>query len=174
MPTFTLIQSVTVTGTSTNSVVFNSIPQTYTDLILYMSAKSLTTSDADNVDVKYNSVTSYTGYRFYADGGSLVNNSYNNGVPALTIGSGISGSANQFSSNRVQIYNYATPSVVKSATSWGGYTFNVGGTTYAKNGWHTVKPTSDDEAITSLTLTCATGSNFAPNSTFYLYGIKNA
>jgi hypothetical protein len=174
MPTFVLISSNTVSGSSTNTVTFSSIPQTFTDLVIYMSAKSLLDSDADNINVKYNSVNSYTGTRFYADGGSLVTNTYNNGIPALTLGSGSSVSGNQFSSNRIQIYDYTNSSRVKSATSWGGYTWEVGGTTYARNGWHTVKPTSDDTAITSLTLTLSSNSNFGDNSTFYLYGIKNS
>lgn len=176
MPTFALIQAVTVSGSSTDTVQFNNIPQTFTDLILYVSAKSQFSSDSDTINLRYNSIASYSGNRFYADGGSLVDNSYTSGIPIQIIGSSISGSSNQFSSNRVQIYDYTNSTNVKSAISWGGYTFNVGGTTYAKNGWSYVKPSAGQSSapITSLTLTNASGSNFVANSTFYLYGIKNA
>jgi hypothetical protein len=174
MPTFSLIQSITVSGNSTNSVVFNSIPQSFTDLIIYTSARSLFSSDSDNMNIKYNSITSYSGWRFYADGGSLVNNTYTTGIPALIIGNN-TGNTDDFSHNRIQIYDYTNSTNVKTASSWGGYVWQTSGTTYAKNGWHYVKPSAGQStaAITSLTLDLSSGSNFHPDSTFYLYGIKN-
>jgi hypothetical protein len=175
MPTFGLIQSITVSGTSTNSVNFNSIPQTFTDLILYASVRSRFGSDSDNMQIKYNSINSYAGWRFYADGGSLVDNSYNNAIPALVIADNV-GNADDFSHNRIQIYDYTNSTNVKTASSWGGYVWQTGGTTYAKNGWHYVKPADGQStaAITSLTINLSSAGNFHADSTFYLYGIKNA
>ena len=174
MPTFNLIQSNTVSGTSTNSINFSSIPQTYTDLVLYMSVRSRTNNDSDTVDLKYNSITGYTGYRFFVqDGGFIINNSYNNGIPALVAGNTVS-SATTFSHNRIQIYDYTNTTNTKPATSWGGWIYETGGNTSAKNGWHYVMPTDGEStaAITSLTLTLASSANFHADSTFYLYGIK--
>lgn len=175
MATFGLIQSITVSGTSTNSVNFNSIPQIFTDLVIYMSVRSRSSSDSDSINIKYNSITSYSGWRFYADGGSLVDNAYTGGIPALTIGNN-TGNADDFSHNRIQIYDYTNSDNVKTASSWGGYVWQTSGTTYAKNGWHYVMPTDGQStaAITSLTLELSSGSNFHADSTFYLYGIKNA
>jgi hypothetical protein len=175
MPTFVLIQSNTVSGTSTNSVHFNSIPQTFTDLVIYASVRSQLSSDSDTIQIKYNSITSYSGWRFYADGGSLIDNSYTTGIPALTIGNS-TGNADDFSHNRIQIYDYTNSTNVKTASSWGGYIWATGGTTYAKNGWHYVKPAAGQStaAITSLTIDLSSASNFHADSTFYLYGIKNS
>jgi hypothetical protein len=175
MSAFKLIQSNTVSGTSTNSINFNSIPQTFTDLVIYMSVRSRSGTDSDNVSLRYNSITDYTGYRFYADGGSLVNNSYNDGIPALVVAQNV-GSSTTFSHNRIQIYDYTNTTNTKPATSWGGYVWQTSGTTYAKNGWHYVMPTDGQStaAITSLTLELSSGSNFHADSTFYLYGISNA
>jgi len=164
--TYTLIEAKSLTST-TASITFSSIPQTYTDLLIkYSGRTSRSDGTADSVDVSFNSSTSNFSGRILYGSGSSVGTS----TTSRWLGSENSGAstASTFANVEAYIPNY-TGSTYKSV-SVDAVTENNGTEAYSYLGavlW------SNTSAITSITLTPAIGS-FVQYSTFYLYGIKNS
>jgi hypothetical protein len=163
--THTLIEAKTLT-TNTASVTFSSIPQTYTDLKIVMSARSTQASLAVSVFFTFNASTSnFSSKVLYGDGSSAASFSSARYAGSVT---GSSATASTFNNTDIYIPNY-TSSNYKSY-SVDSVTETNGATIFAYLGaglW------SDTPAITSLTLTPDAG-DFVQYSTFYLYGISNS
>ena len=165
--TFELISSVTL-GTAAASIDFTSIPSTYTDLVLKVSARTSDASYGQVANLSFNGSTSnFTARTIYGDGGSVASNSTARyGVWV----SGSSSTASTFGNGEIYIPNYAG-STNKSYSS-DAVTENNGGATTAyavfiSGLW------SNTAAINQITLTAGAG-NFVQYSNFYLYGVKNA
>ena len=166
--TYKLISSVTVGSDGPSTINFTSIPTTYTDLVIKLSARS-TIADGD-LKINFNSVT--TGYsRFvlqgsgsYVIGGSTVSDSWIGVIP------GTGQNANIFSNTEIYISNYAGSNY--KSFSVDNVFENNGMTAYTNlisRLW------SNTNAITSISLSALSGSlTFAQHSTAYLYGISNA
>ena len=174
--TFNLIGSYTVSGASTSSITFSSIPSSYTDLCLYVSSRAVATNYNLNYLVQYNLLStssSYSGdFAYYATGGAstVLNNQTQAGGPVAIITSvaDSTGIANFFSYNWSYIGNYNS-TVAKQERMYVG-------STDASVGiwdWGHARPPST-EAITSLTIKELSSNVFIADSTFYLYGIKNS
>jgi len=175
MATFTKIASQTI-STPANVVTFSSIPQTYTDLKILISARS-SSVDAfrENLIIGFNSQVSNTGYSWIGMYSYLTGTGSNKNPAAYRIIGDLPSNpatSNTFSNSEIYIPSYtsATPhtflgeSVVENNgfdafLSWSGVLFNGG-----------------SEAITSVSIFCASSgaTNFVANSTFELYGIKNS
>lgn len=166
--TYILIASNTVGSGGTAQVDFNSIPQTYTDLLIKTStnASSLTV-----LRMRFNSVSSndYTQMVFRGTGAATakftnagwdslayLSPSYNNDGTSL------------FSNNEYYIPNY-TSSTNKFIS--GDSVTEANATTAYQIMYAGVL--GNTSAITSISFTPASGT-FAQHSTFYLYGIKNS
>ena len=167
--TFTLIEAKTLSS-NTSSVTFTSIPNTYTDLVIKVSAKSTATRTASGVHIQFNgSSSNFSGTRLYGDGNGGYG-SYSSGNFAIAVVGTQTAANNIFSNGEIYIPNY---------TSGNNKPFSVDSITennaadaiadFVAGLW------SDSAAITSFTLITDTpGSEyFTSNSTFYLYGIKN-
>jgi hypothetical protein len=168
--TYTLIASSTASGSS-GVITFTSIPQTFTDLLIKVSARASTDTQSAPTLMSINSNSSNLTFKRIQGAGS--------GTPISQSGSGTGGAggiftsgndftANVFGSGEVYIPNYTSSNYksysIDSTTennATGSYLSLVAGL------W------SDTAAITSLTFTQEVG-NTANNSTFYLYGIKNS
>jgi hypothetical protein len=165
--TMTLIASQTL-ASAVSSVTFSSIPSTYTDLQLVVSARGTTQYDNGG----------YV-YYFYPNGATTnLSMKYLNGSgSAATSGSDTSAfvymtpsdyTASTFSNNSIYMQNYtssnykyySTDSVMENNATAANRSLQAGL-------W------SQTTAISSLTLTTASA-NFAVYSSFYLYGIKNS
>ena len=161
--TYTLIEAKTL-GSSTASVTFTSIPQTYTDLKVVYSARSTQASIAVGVAFTFNASTSnFSSVVLYGDGATAAG--FNSARYAGSV-TGSTATANTFNNTDIYIPNY-TSSNYKSY-SVDSVTENNATESYAylaSGLW------SDTTALTSLTLTPDNGS-FVQHSTFYLYGIK--
>ena len=171
--TYKLISSVTVGGGGAASISFTSIPATYTDLVVLVSARSARSDDyRDELHIRFNS-----------DGG----NNYSNRIlqgNATSTGSGstsatdyikkgtmpgATATANTFSNNLIYIPNYAG-STVKSVSRDEVTENNSATNNYLElsaGRW------SGTAAITTITFTPEV-STFVQYSTAYLYGISNA
>jgi len=162
------IQTVTVGAGGASSIAFTSIPQTYTDLVIKICARSTRAGADDDIYISYNgSATSYA-YRYFqgyvtsarASSGS---SQYVGAMPAS------GATTNTFGNAEICIPNY-TSSNYKSINS-DSVTENNSATAYEalimlmSNLW------SNTSSITSITLTSGTGSNFAQYSTATLYGV---
>ena len=162
--TFTLIEGKTL-GATTSAITFSSIPSTYTDLKMVVSARK-NSSGTDAFYVTVNGSVSATSNR-YADGtGSSTRSGTANTYQILAVGS--DSAANIFGSGEMYIPNYATSFtkiiVCDSTTESTGTESYIGMNTSI---------CSTTTAITSITLT-PVGGSFVASSTFYLYGINNS
>lgn len=151
---------------SANSITFNNIPQTYTDLQIVISARSTTSSYIDYCTAWYNGDRNsiYTDTYVYASNGGTGSSGDNattavniGAYPAATSGTGVFGSINYYMPN-YRSSNY------KSAMS----DFVLDASTYNLGCWATLYSSSN--AITSVSFYAGSG-NFASGSTFSLYGI---
>jgi hypothetical protein len=156
-----------------NSITFNNIPQTFTDLKLVLSGRSSYTPSpvvTDGVDFflylnSDNAGTSYSDNRFYGNG-SVVGADRSSNQPyvsfALLTGSGAT--ANTFGSADFYLPNYTSANFKSWATETVGENNNA-------TGWCTLYAGlwQSTSAITSLTIL----SKSAPvqYSTFSLYGV---
>ena len=172
--TFRKIQTVTVGSGGSASIDFTSIPQTYTDLKIILSARDNRTSAVnDFARLAFNSDTTngnYTGILLYSDG-STANGYTFTSAAAYRYGGEINGpssTANCFSSSEIYIPNYrgsnnksySSESVVEMNSTTGLGTLVAGL-------W------SNTAAITSISLTPANGTLFLEYSSATLYGVAN-
>jgi len=163
--TFELIAAVTVGSGGSSTITFSSIPSTFTDLCLKVSAR-LDAVDTDNLLSFNGSTSSFTSRRLLGigsgSGSSDTPNRYAGQVNASSY------TASTFSNTEIYIPNYAG-STNKSYSVDTVVENNATGTPMALAAglW------SNTAAITSITLTANTG-NYVQHSTAYLYGVKNA
>jgi hypothetical protein len=162
--TYIAIATTTVGSGGAANIEFTSIPQTYTDLLLKVSARA----DAlqTTLIAEFNSSSSsYTTRYLYGDGsGAFSGNAslpYFGGVNPSTY------TANTFGSTEIYIPNYAG-STNKSLSSDSVIENNATAATAAM--WAGLW--SNTAAITSIKLTIAGSANFVQYSTATLYGIK--
>jgi hypothetical protein len=168
MPTYTKIASNTVGAGGVASVTFSSIPQTYTDLVLKVSARSTAGGAFNNCTIAFNgSSANFTSIWLGIAGTSAV--SYTQaafGVNHLFYIPASGATANTFGNGEIMFPNYRS-SNFKSFSADGA---NEDNNASIYEGL-TAGLWSQTAAITSLTVA---GNNFAQYSTFTLYGISNA
>lgn len=157
-----LIEKIKLTSTS-DSVVFNLIPQTYTDLKIFISARS--SDENDECLVLPNGTNANLSYLLSRVYGNNLNSA---SVLRLYIPRN-SFTANTFGNASVMFTNYANlrPKPI-SFDSVGEYDGSSDGSLAFNTGlWN------DSSPITSLTLKVNNSTTgFAANSAFYLYGIS--
>ena len=171
--TYTLISSNTLSS-SAASVTFSSIPSTYTDLVVKISARTdrATTSTGIRLTFNGSSAASYS-YVYVLGSGTTASSSRTSNNTVATFGSvaAATSTANTFSSHELYIPSYNNTSQNKPFSSSNAYENNTAAaelSAYA-NLW------SNTSAISSITFTQAgTGTNFVTGSSFYLYGVKNS
>jgi hypothetical protein len=165
--TYEPIQSQ-VLGSSQASVVFSTIPQTYTDLILIGNSRSAASNGAD-VGIQFNSDTgnNYSRTRIQGDGstaGSFRATNENKMFGGLHNVS--TDTANTFGANIWHIMNYSNSVTYK--------TLLIRGNRVNNNVFLSATLWRSTAAVTSITLTTDSGASFDTGSTFVLYGIKSA
>ncbi len=168
--TYTLISSTTL-GSTTASVTFSSIPQTYTDLLLKISSRTTNTSFGETIRIRPNNLTTNGSARVLRGFSGTSTSSYTySSVLATNNSLGDGATASTFASIDVYIPNY-TSSNYKSFSSDAVSENNAadGRQDIIASLWSTTA------AITSLILdNDSTPFSFTANSTFYLYGIRNS
>jgi hypothetical protein len=168
--TYTLISSSTVGGGGASSVTFSSIPNTYTDLKVVLSARTQSPYESDNAFVTFNGSSSGYSERVLFDiNGTVYSFSATSAyINWAGISSGNGATANTFGNSEFYIPNY-TSSNYKSLSADGVHENNSTPISLAI----TAALWSNTAAITSITLTPQNPS-FVGGSSFYLYGIKNS
>jgi hypothetical protein len=165
--TYVKIASTTVGAGGASSVTFSSIPQTYTDLVLKISARDDSAGGITSVRVRPNGLTTnLTTKRLYGYSGAA--GADQPGV-WLMMTSGSLTTANTFGNSEMYIFNYTSSNFKSSSID--AVMENNSATEYEleilAGLW------SDTAAITSLGIFPAVG-NSVQYSTFTLYGIKNS
>jgi len=165
--TFTLIASSTVGAGGASSIDFTSIPSTYTDLVLVCSLRVSRASVVNNTVIKFNgSSTSYSERVLYGNGSSA--GSYSD-TQIYDVNNAANSTASTFANSQFYIPNYAGSTNKSVSNDSVSETNATAATAQLVAGlW------SNTSAITSISLTDYSGTNFAQYSTAYLYGVKNA
>lgn len=170
MATYRLISSVTVGSGGQANIEFTSIPATYTDLVLKLSARSARAAERDSVELQFNNNTSgYSGRTVNGNGASAGSNTCygTSSINRMDV-NGTTSTSNTFSNIEFYIPNY-TGSNYKSVSIDSVYEDNTTNAfQYCIAGlW------SNTAAITSIKLGLEI-STYTQYSTAYLYGISNA
>lgn len=179
MPTtYSLIAQSILTATTT-SVTFSSIPATYTDLLLKISARSGDGGVAQQLVVQFNSITSndYSSLRVSGNSDTVrsVRNSDTYFYNDYTV-PGTGSLSSTFSNHEIYIPNYTSTAAyrtlsidgVQETNSSGAYEANI---TSGAHLWNF------SSAVSSIKLGVYDFSgivSFVSGSSFYLYGIKKS
>jgi hypothetical protein len=166
MTTYYLLSSVTAGAGGSANMTISGIPQTYTDLVITVSARSAWTGGFDGLGMYFNGSQSSITNRFLASDGSN-SSSTNSTYRSICSIPGDSQTANTFSNIQIYIPNY-TSSATKSIM-----VTNVS-ENYATTGLAniTAEQWANSAAITSVGFDTATsGLNLKQYSTVSLYGI---
>ena len=168
MAAYNLIATTTVGSGGAASIVFSGIPQTYTDLLLKVSLRSISSGTYDSIGVYLNGVQSDRTRRALTGTGSTV---YSNTSTYRDMGliNGNTSTANVFGSAELYFPNY-TSANFKSISSDSVWETNGASADIAMFAglWSSTAP------ITSIMLDNATsGLLYMQYSSASLYGIKN-
>lgn len=169
--THKLIETVTVGAGGAASIAFSSIPQTYTDILLFTSFR-LSSSGIEAVNFTFNSSTGANYNWSYVQGtGSSINvgaASNQTGFTEAMLTDGNTSTTNTFSNSMMYVANYSSTTLNKAL-----YIDDVeeenSSTAYMRL---TAGLWAQTTAISSIQITA--GSNFAQYSSASLYGIKNS
>ena len=165
--TYTLISSVTVGSGGAATIGFTSIPATYTDLVVKLSARINRATVLDGVNISFNGSTSgFTGV--YLEGSGSVASS-GTVTRFIGVGTGDTATASTFGNLDLYIPNYTSSN--NKCYSADSVTENNATTAYA---YLIAGLWSNSAAITSISLSPLIGTLFNQYSTAYLYGISNA
>jgi hypothetical protein len=170
MATYTLISS-NVLASSAASVTFSSIPATYTDLVVRVSARSDRANTQDDMRITFNSTTTNFSYTYLRGNGSTTTSSYVTADPYNWAGNipAANATSNTFGNGELYIPSYLA-SQNKPSSAIMAMENNVTDPVFLTanaNLW------SNSAAISTIYLYLGFGS-FVSSSSFYLYGISNA
>jgi hypothetical protein len=159
--TYEPINSQTL-GTATATVTFNSIPQTYTDLVLITNGYDVPGGGYVTMQINGDTAANYSRTTMSGNGSTMSSiRNANSTVLYPTIGSSLT----NIGGDIVYLANYSNINIFKTILFRGSQTASA---TILQIGlWRSTS------AITSFTLSGA-GGNIAANSTFTIYGIKAA
>jgi hypothetical protein len=165
MPNMELIETKTVGSGGAASIDFTSIPQTYTDLVLKVSARS--TDNTGDLGIKLNTSTSSFSRRVLRGSGSAASSTsgsdnYVGGLNPSTY------TASTFGNAEIYIPNYAGST--NKSISVDSITENNATEAFA---FMIASLWSNTAAITGISLYNFTSGNLAEHSTASLYGISN-
>ena len=165
--TYTLIEAKTLSST-TASITFASIPQTYTDLIIQVSARSTEVDTASSLRIRFNSDSANVAATELRGIDTTVA-SYQTSLAQVGYVAVDQSQASTFGSGTIYVPNY-TGSNTKSSSGDIAQVSNTAGNNFVVLN---ARLWSVTDAITSVTVAPGLGS-WVSNSNFYLYGIKNS
>jgi hypothetical protein len=161
-PTYEPIATYTLSS-SVSSQAFTSIPGTYTDLVLVISAKNTVGQNYGNW-LQFNSSggTDYS-QTFLQVYNTSTQSGRNSNIGYIEAGKT---NANTFDANKININNYSNTTTFKTILTRPNNGDFVSGALVGM--WR------NTSAITRIDVICETGANYTAGSTFTLYGITAA
>ena len=162
--------ATTTLSSSASTVTFAGIPQGYKHLQIRFIGRSTNADTQDNLFINFNndSGSNYTYHAVYGDGSSA------NAIAATSQTKAITGrlsAANStsgiFGAGVIDILDYANTSKNKTLRNLVGVDTNGAG-----NVWLFSNLWNNTSAISSISITTASATNFAQYSQFALYGVK--
>jgi hypothetical protein len=166
--TYTLISSVTVGSGGAANREFTSIPQTYTDLVVFTSCRSNRSSTEDIIKLEPNSATTSLSARSVNNQNGSVASSTETRIDG-GIATAANSTANTFGNNYCYIPNY-------TSSNYKSFSIDATNENNSTDIYQLLEAAlwSNTAAITSIKLVPNVGSAFTQYSTAYLYGISNA
>lgn len=166
--TYALINKNTLTSPA-SSFTFTSIPSTYTDLVLHISARSNPESSyASNLLLTFNSDTASNYSSISIQGPVDTNSTFTGSSTNFNQIPGTLVENNTFGSAEFYIFSYSS-STFKRIQSFSAVEINSSTNYSIRNVEHLW---SNSAAISSIKIETSTGSMIT-GSSFYLYGVKN-
>ena len=165
--TFTKIASVTVGGAGAASMDFTSIPATYTDLCVKVSARDLQPGVTDNIQIQFNGSSANLSSKVIEGNGSSASSYSDTQIYGRSVGAGAT--ANTFGSTEFYITNYAGST--NKSVSVDSVSETNATTAYATL---TAGLWSNTAVITSISIKPTAAVNLVQYSTATLYGIKSS
>jgi hypothetical protein len=170
------IATVTVSS-ATSSIVFSSIPSTYTHLQIRGITRSSSANNYDNIWMRFNSDTgsNYASHYLAGNGAAADAYAWSSETQIRSFyTTGGAASSNVFSVSVLDILDYANTSKNKTTRHSNGFDNNATGTgDYAKG---TVVLSSglwrSTSAVSAIEFTINGGANFTQYSSFALYGVN--
>ena len=162
--TYEPIATTTVSGSSTTTYTFSSIPATYTDLVLVSSAQMSGTGTTGTFRFNGDTGSNYSFTYLYGNGSSAGSGRQSNQTSGIWDSWVDRLSNTMFEADVLHIMNYSNTTTYKTALSRSNSSVTV---ETAVNLWRSTA------AINSLTVFISSG-YFVAGSTFTLYGIKAA
>jgi len=162
----------TATPSGSSTFTFSSIPSTYQHLQIRYTARDARAIGINSFNMQFNSDTGSNymrGHILYGDGATAAASALSTSFTSIQAGyeAAASAAANTFGVGVIDILDYDNTNKYKTTRTFAGTDLNGSGEIDLMSGlWMSTT------AITSITLTVATGANWATNSTFALYGIK--
>lgn len=167
--TFIKIATVTVGSGGAATMQFSSIPSTYTDLCVKVSARTDYASTNDNIKLSFNGSTSSFSARLLYGSGSAAGSSTISNNTDMVIVDGANATSSTFGNGELYIPNYAGGTNKSYSADSVAETNATATFMYLTAGlW------SNTSAINSITMTPQGGSNFVQYTTATLYGISNS
>jgi len=166
--TYTLISSVTVGSGGAANIDFTSIPSTYTDLCVKISARSNNSDVFEFNSVKFNNSSVGYSHRRLRGNGSTASSGTNSSLD-IEMSNGNTATSSTFGNVEMYIPNYAGSN--NKSLSADGVSENNNTTAFASLNaglW------SNSAAINQVTIAPLIGTLWLQYSTAYLYGISNA
>jgi hypothetical protein len=166
--TYQAIASATVGSGGVASVTFSSIPQTFTDLLIKGSARSLRASDEDGMAFGINGTGATNWLLLSANGSSASSGTLSSlGFGAAFVGRipGANATSNTFGNFELYLPNYTSNTTKPYGTD--AVTENNSATAYSS----LVAAYQSSTAAVSSVILLASNANLAQYSTFTLYGI---
>lgn len=164
--TYTLISSITVSS-AVASVEFTSIPSTYTDVVVVGSCRLVRATNGGALNVNFNgSSANLSGKDVWGNGSTTSSNSSGAEVALVP---GANTTASTFSNFQLYVPNYAG----STNKSWSSDFVSENNATAGYDGF-VAGLWSQTAAINAIKFLDNGAGNIDVNSTFYLYGVKNA
>lgn len=166
--TYSKIATYTVGSGGIASVSFLNIPQTYTDLLIKVSARTVRAADEDGLYMAINGSNSNGSIDIEGNGSSIssVNSGSSYGVNWTTRINGNTTTTSTFGNAEIYINNYTSQSAKSILVD--GVTENNNTTAYMN--LVGASGTGNNDGVKSLLFAC--NANFVQYSTFHIYGIK--
>lgn len=156
-------------GTAVNTVNFNSIPQTYTDLVLVSNIR-ISGNGGEGASIRFNSDTgsNYSYTRLYASNAVYSDRGTNLTSNEFGYFPGSDSTSGLFGNGIAHMQNYSNTTTFKTFLHRWNNNLNVG----TQHVGFTAGLYRSTSAISSITLIAGSAKNFVIGCTFTLYGIK--
>lgn len=169
--TFTLIETKRL-ASATNIVTFSSVPQTYETLVLKVNAQD-NSGAVGRTDIWYygnsdNYATIATNRIIFYDGTNKLRDFYASNQSATTAIPTAGNGSGFFSSIDLTVANYTNTSTNKAYQALGAFAARTDQAINALAGYNN---TSNQAAVSSLSIRCSSSNNFSVGSVFSLYGL---